>query len=163
MAGMRRTVEGCRVVDVRKLISVMLVCAAASALPGAAAGQDEAADRQILALERKALDGWQAGNPDPCLALMDPGVTYFHVVTGQRLDGLAAVKTLFEGYRGKSLFDSYEMSGPKLQGDGDTVVLTYILVRHVGGEVTRWNSTQVYQRKKDGWRVVHSHWSVTAT
>jgi hypothetical protein len=41
-------------------------------------------------------------------------------------------------------------------------VLTYILVRHVGASTTRWNATQVYQRKKDGWRVIHSHWSVTA-
>ncbi len=162
---MRRPGQGCSVVDVGKLMRVILVCAAASALSGAAAaaGQNEAAAREILALERQALDGWQAGNPDPCLALMDPEITYFHVVTGQRLDGLPAVKALFEGYRGKSLFDSYEMAGPKVQGDGDTVVLTYILVRHVGAETTRWNSTQVYQRKKDGWRVVHSHWSVTAT
>ncbi|MDR3700010.1 MAG: nuclear transport factor 2 family protein [Candidatus Sulfopaludibacter sp.] len=148
-----------------KLTRAILVCAAASALAGAgaAAGESEAAAREILALERKALDGWQAGNPDPCLAMADPEITYFHVVTGKRLDGLPAVKALLESYRGQSLFDSYEMAGPKVQGNGDTVVLTYILVRHVGGETTRWNSTQVYQRKKEGWRVIHSHWSATAT
>jgi hypothetical protein len=161
----RRSRQRCSVVDVGKLTRVILVCAAVTALSvaAAAAGENEAAAREILVLERKALDGWQAGNPDPCLALLDPEVTYFHVVTGERLDGLPAVKALFESYRGKSLFDSYEMAGPKVQGTGDTVVLTYILVRHVGGEITRWNSTQIYQRKKEGWRVVHSHWSATAT
>ncbi len=161
---MRRSGQSCSLVDVGKLTRVILVCAAVSALSGAgAAGAgNEAAAREILALERKALDGWQAGDPDPCLALLDPEITYFHVVTGERLDGLPAVKALLESYRGKSLFDSYEIAGPKVQGNGDTVVLTYILVRHVGGDTTRWNSTQIYQRKKEGWRVVHSHWSATA-
>jgi hypothetical protein len=163
--GVRPPGQGCSLVNVGKLTRVILACAAASAFYGvpAAAGQNEAAAQEVLTLERKALDGWQAGNPDPCLAIADPEITYFHVITGKRLDGLAAVKALFESYRGKSLFDSYEMADPKVQGNADTIVLTYILVRHVGGETTRWNSTQIYQRKKEGWRVVHSHWSVTRT
>jgi hypothetical protein len=39
--------------------------------------------------------------------------------------------------------------------------LTYTLVRHLGTTTSRWNATQVYQRKKEGWRIVHSHWSAT--
>jgi ketosteroid isomerase-like protein len=115
----------------------------------------------VLALERKTLDGWQAGNPDPLLAISDPDITYFHVVTEKRLDGLPALKALFEGYRGKPLFDSYEMAEPKVQSSGDIAVLTYILVRHVGTATSRWNATQVYRRKKEGWRIIHSHWSAT--
>ena len=139
----------------------ILVSAVAAALCGglAAADRDEATAREILALERKTLDGWQTGNPDPLLAICDPEITYFHVVTDQRLDGLPAVKALFEGYRGRPLFDSYEMADPKVQASGDTAVLTYILVRHAGTATSRWNATQVYQRKKDGWRIIHSHWS----
>jgi ketosteroid isomerase-like protein len=141
----------------------ILACAVAAALCGALAAADgnEATGQEVLALERRTLDGWQVGNPDPLLAISDPEITYFHVVTDQRLDGLAAVKALFEGYRGRPLFDSYEMAEPKVQASGDTAVLTYILVRHVGTETTRWNATQVYQRKKEGWRIIHSHWSVT--
>jgi ketosteroid isomerase-like protein len=141
----------------------ILACAVAAALCGvlAAADQNEAAAREVLALERTTLDGWQTGNPDPLLAISDPEITYFHVVTDQRLDGLPALKALFEGYRGRPLFDSYEMAEPKVQTSGDTAVLTYILVRHVGRATTRWNSTQVYQRKKEGWRIIHSHWSET--
>ena len=44
---------------------------------------------------------------------------------------------------------------------GDVAVLTYILVQHRGTEIARWNASQVYQHKKEGWRVIHSHWSVT--
>ena len=75
--------------------------------------------------------------------------------------GLPAVKALFDGYRGRPLFDSYEMAEPKVQASGDTAVLTYILVRHIGTMTTRWNATQVYRQKKEGWRIIHSHWSVT--
>jgi hypothetical protein len=156
--------HGCTLVDVSIMKNAFLACAAASALAGmlAAADPNEAAAREILALERKVMDGWQAGNPDPCLAIADPGITYFHVVTGKRLDGLPALKALFEGYRGRPLFDSYEMADPKVQVNGDTAVLTYILVRYVGADISRWNSTQVYQRNGEGWRVIHAHWSVTA-
>ncbi len=143
--------------------NLILVGAVAAALCGvlAAADENEATAREVLALERKTLDGWQMGNPDPLLAISAPEITYFHVVTDKRLDGLPAVKALFEGYRGRPLFDSYEMAEPKVQSSGDTAVLTYILVRHVGTATTRWNATQVYQRKKEGWRIIHSHWSAT--
>jgi hypothetical protein len=142
---------------------VVLAGAVAAALCGVlvAADANEATAREVLALERTTLDGWQMGNPDPLLAISDPEITYFHVVTDKRLDGLPAVKALFEGYRGRPLFDSYEMADPKVQSSGDTAVLTYTLVRHVGTATTRWNATQVYQRKKEGWRIIHSHWSAT--
>jgi hypothetical protein len=141
----------------------VLAGAVAAALCGvlAAADGNEATAREVLALERTTLDGWQMGNPDPLLAISDPDITYFHVVTDKRLDGLPAVRALFEGYRGRPLFDSYEMADPKVQSSGDTAVLTYTLVRHVGTATTRWNATQVYQRKKEGWRIIHSHWSAT--
>ena len=142
---------------------IVLAGAVAAALCSvlAAADGDEATTREVLTLERTTLDGWQMGNPDPLLAISDPEITYFHVVTDKRLDGLPAVKALFEGYRGRPLFDSYEMAEPKVQSSGDTAVLTYTLVRHVGAATTRWNATQVYQRKKEGWRIIHSHWSAT--
>jgi ketosteroid isomerase-like protein len=150
-------------VEVNKMEKLILACAVAAALCGvlAAADQNEVIAREILAMERKAMDGWLTGNPDPTLAILDPEITYFHAVTDKRLDGLPAVKALFEGYRGRPLFDSYEMAEPKVQANGDTAVLTYFFVWRLGTATTRWNSTQVYQRKKEGWRIIHSHWSVT--
>ena len=141
----------------------ILACAVAAAVCGAMAAADgtDATGREILALERKVMDGWQTGNPDPMLAISDPEITYFHIMTEKRLDGLPAVKALFESYRGMPLFDSYEMADSKVQASGDTAVLTYILVRHAGGATTRWNATEVYQRKNEGWRIIHSHWSAT--
>ncbi len=126
-------------------------------------GSQADTEREILALERQGLDGWQRGNPDPLLAILAPEITYFHVVADQRLDGLPAVKALFEGYRGRPLFDSYEMSGSKVQASGDSAVLTYILVCRNGAATTRWKGTQVYQRRTEGWRIIHTHWSAIQT
>ena len=136
--------------------AVAILCgmlAFAQPKPGAA--------KEILALERQAMDGWLKGNPDPVLAIMDPEITYFHIMTEKRIDGLPALTPLFETYRGMPLFDSYEIVDPKVQISGDTAVLTYILVRHNGAVASRWNATQVYQRKKEGWRVIHTHYSQT--
>jgi ketosteroid isomerase-like protein len=141
----------------------VLLCAMAIALCGSSTAADLNSDtaRAILALERGAMDGWLKGDPDPFLAISDPEITYFHVMTTQRLDGLPAVKALYEAYRGRPLFDSYEIVDPMVQTGGEVAVLTYILVQRNGEAANRYNATEVYQRKKDGWRVVHSHWSAT--
>jgi ketosteroid isomerase-like protein len=143
--------------------SVIMLCSVLAILCGlpAFAQTGPAAAAQIVALERQAMDGWLKGNPDPALALADPDITYFHIMTEKRLDGLPPLKALFETYRGTPLFDSYEIAEPKVQISGDTAVLTYILVRHLRGAASRWNATQVYQRKKENWRIIHTHFSQT--
>jgi len=115
---------------------------------------------EIVALERQAMDGWLKGNPEPMLARMDSQVTYIHEITGKRLEGIAAVRQLCEPYRGRPLFDSYEMDAPKVRTTAtlDVAVLSYQLVTHNGSTTARWNMTQVYERTSDGrWRVIHTH------
>src|SRR5579872_2160355 len=97
-----------------RIVSLILFTAVFGSL-WAAGGEKDALQQEILAIERKALDGWQAGNPDPLLATCDPEITYFHAVTDKRADGLPALKALFEPYRGKPLFDRYEITDPKVQ------------------------------------------------
>jgi hypothetical protein len=138
-----------------------VLLAAALLWCGPVRAQSEAGPaREILALERQAMDGWLKGNPDPQLAISDPEITFIHdAVLDKRIEGLAALRQVYEPYRGMPLFDSYEILEPKVQSSGGVAVLTYQLVRHAGGAITRWNATQVYQRKGDSWRVIHSHWS----
>jgi uncharacterized protein (TIGR02246 family) len=119
---------------------------------------------EIVALERQVMDGWLKGNPEPMLARMDPQVTYIHEITGTRLEGLAAVRQLCEPYRGRPLFDRYEIEAPKVRttGTGNVAVLSYQLVTHNGATTARWNMTQVNERASDGaWRVIHMHASQT--
>jgi hypothetical protein len=142
----------------KKTITVLAAAAILWVAPlRASSGGDPA--QEVLALERQALDGWLAGNPDPQLAISDPEITYIHAVVEMRVEGLAALKKLFDRYRGMPLFDSYEILNPKVQAAGDVAVLTYRLLRRVGSATSYWNATQVYCRKKEGWRVIHTHWS----
>jgi len=145
------------------LTKIMAVCAVAALLSGglAAADSDAGIAREIVAIERRVMDGWQKGDPGPALEISDREITYFHVMTDRRLDGLPALRALYEPYRGTPLFDSYEMLDPKVQVSGDVAVLTYNFVRRNGTAASRFNATEVYQRKKEGWRVIHSHFSMT--
>jgi ketosteroid isomerase-like protein len=115
--------------------------------------------QEILALERGAMDGWRVGDPEPSLALLDPEITYFHDPVQERLRGLPAVRALFEPYRGRPLFDAYEIRDPEVQAAGEAAVLTYQLVTHRGATTDRWSSTEVFCKKQGRWRIVHAHWS----
>lgn len=139
----------------------ILALAAAAALWAVPARADSSADRarEVLDLERQALDGWRTGNPDPQLAISDSQITYFHAVVEGRIEGLPALKELYERYRGMPLFDSYEIVNPQVQAAGDVAVLTYQLAQRNGSVTNYWNATQVYWRKKEGWRIIHTHWS----
>ena len=143
----------------------MVVCAAVAAFGGALAAADSEADiaRQLLALERQAMDGWMKGNPDSDLARTDSTVTYFHVAADKRLEGLPALTELFEKYRGRPLFDSYDLVDPKVQAAGNVAVLTFTLECRMGTTVYRYDASEVYQHKKEGWRVIHAHWSKAKT
>jgi hypothetical protein len=110
-------------------------------------------------LERQAMDGWLKGDPDPQLAISDPEITYIHDVAGKRLEGLSALKELYAPYRGVPLFDSYELLSPKVQPTGDVAVLTYQLAQRNGSATRYWNATQIYKKKREGWRIIHTHWS----
>jgi hypothetical protein len=145
-------------VNVKKLTTMLMAAALLGGVAAAADAGDETA-REILRIERQSMEGWRTGNPDPLLATLDPGITYIHAAIDKRLEGIAAVKALFESYRGMPLFDSYEISDPKVQTGGNLAVLTYVLVRHIGPGTTHWNGTQVYERKNGVWKVIHTHWS----
>jgi len=69
------------------------------------------------------------------------------------------VKEIYDRFRGTPLFQSYEILSPKVQVSGNVAVLTYRLAQHVGANTAVWNATQVYEKKKEGWRIIHSHFS----
>jgi hypothetical protein len=115
--------------------------------------------QQLIALERALLDGWIKGNPDPNLAICTKDITYTDTGVGRRLDGLAETKTYFEAYRGKSLFDSYEILNPLVHDSKDMAVLVYRLLSHNGAETVPYDCTEVYQKRGENWMVIHSHFS----
>jgi hypothetical protein len=140
----------------------ILMCALALGCCGALAGA-ESTEETILAMERRAMDGWGQGNPDEFLRISDPEITFFHSTLDKRLDGLAAVKALYEGYRGRPIFDRYEMADPKVVVSGSMAVLTYLFTTQNGGLTRRWHATEVYRKGPSGWRILHSHFSLAAS
>lgn len=122
---------------------------------------------QILMLERAALDRWGQGDPGGFLELYGADVTYFDPATAARIDGHQSMVDYYYPWIGKIQIPRYEMLNPNVVIDGDMALLTYNLVNYVRGADgaesvgTRWNSTTVYQRRGDAWKVIHSHWSFT--
>ncbi len=90
----------------------------------------------------------------------DPGITYLHSTAESRLlVGIEAVKALYDSYRGRPLFDRYEIEDAKVTAFADTAVLRYVLVTQNGPLLRRWHATEVYRRTSAGWRIIHTHFS----
>ena len=115
----------------------------------------------ILAMERAALDRWSKGDPSGFLEICAPDVAYFDNNLERRLDGLPALSSLYEQVRGKIHMDHYELLNPEVQLCGSAAVLTYNFVGYAQGKPYRWNCTEVYHKMDTGWRIIHTHWSVT--
>ena len=119
--------------------------------------------KNIIELERGALDRWNNGDPTGVLELYSDDFTYFDEFTKARIDGLDAIKEWYASAAGKIYNPRYEMINPKVQWFGQAGILTFNLVTYSKeGDITsRWNSTEVYSKYDDGWKIVHSHWSFT--
>jgi len=147
------------------LIAFML-CTTLASVAGVRS-DDAAQSSEVISLERAALDRWGNGDPRGLLETYAPEITYFDIGTERRLDGHAAMTEYYRPITGKIKVARYEMIGPKVQRHGDVAVLTYNLrsdaVQPDGKQVTvRWNSTSVYARLGREWKIIHSHWSLTA-
>jgi Calcium/calmodulin dependent protein kinase II association domain len=119
----------------------------------------DAVREKILAMEREALDRWGSGDPGGFLEINDPDVSYFDPFQEKRLDGLDRLTALLESIRGKIKIERSEIVNPRVQIAGDAAVLTFQFVSD-GSEGQRcWNSTEVYRRTGEQWRIIHSHWS----
>lgn len=123
---------------------------------------------ELLALERSALDRWIKLDPEGYLDLSALDITYFDPTTESRINGLEALRLRLAPIKDMKLpFTNprYEILDPKVQRHGDVALLTFNVVNY--GQVpdgrervlARWNSTQVYERTKNHWRIIHSHWS----
>jgi ketosteroid isomerase-like protein len=148
------------------LIVVATLCLAVGIVYRARSA-DSAQAEEVILLERAALDRWGKGDPNGFLETYAPDITYFDVATEHRLDGHAAMADYYRPFSGKIKIPRYEMIGPRVQRHGDVVVLTYNLRNATeqsdGKQVTvLWNSTSVYARYGRKWKVIHSHWSLTA-
>jgi uncharacterized protein (TIGR02246 family) len=151
-------------------LGMLVVCCGLT--PRIAAAQDAGATdsllKELIALERAALDRWVTLDPGGYLDLYAPELTYFDATTEKRVDGREALEQRLAPLKNMKLpftDPRYEMIDPKVQRHGDAAVLTFNLVNYgklpgrPEGPLSRWNATEVYSRIDGRWRIVHSHWS----
>ena len=153
------------------LASMLIWCAVADSHNVAAQQPTTGADsvsKQIIGMERAALDRWITLDPQGYLDLYVTDVTYFDPTTDKRVDGLQAIQARLAPMKNAKVpFTDrrYEMIDPKVQLLGDVALLTFNLVNYgklpdrPESVVARWNSTEVYGRIDGKWRLMHSHWS----
>lgn len=114
----------------------------------------------IIALETRALEKWNQGDPGGYLELSSDDVTYFDPSLEQRIEGLDSLKKYYKPIEGKINISRYEMLNPKVTAVNNMAVLTFSLHSYQADTVSRWNCTEVYRLEPDGqWKIVHTHWS----
>jgi len=123
-------------------------------------GKDNDAASVIIGLERAALDRSDKGDPGGFLEISASDVTYFDPFLEQPIRGLEALREYYMGFPSDEPA-SGEMKNVKVQVAGDVAVLTFNYTTRLqkSGLVNRWNTTEVYRHTKDGWRIIHTHWS----
>jgi ketosteroid isomerase-like protein len=141
-------------------VSLLLLAGGGPAMQGA----DLA--KEVISLERGALDRWIKADPMGFAELAAPEITYFDPSQETRVTGAAAFVKLMESIKGLIRADRYELLNPLVQAHGDVAVLTFNFVSYgtsAAGEATtsRWNSTEVYGRIGGQWKIISSHWSQT--
>lgn len=114
----------------------------------------------IIALEKKALEKWNQGDPSGYLDLSAEDVTYFDPFLEQRLEGLDSLKKYYEPIKGQINISKYEMLNPKVIAMKNMAVLTFTLHSYKADNISKWNCTEVYRLEPNGqWKIVHTHWS----
>jgi hypothetical protein len=114
----------------------------------------------ILATEHSAFERWAQGDLNGFLEASDPTVDYFGPFLEARLEGLPALRALYEKMSPLKV-DRWEMINPRVVVSGDMGVLTFNFVTCTAEGETRWNTTEVYCRRNGQWRIIHTHWSLT--
>ncbi len=149
------------------LAAVALAFMGGFALTISAEELEERIAETIIAMEKAALDRWGHGDPGGYLEISAQEVTYFDPDLEKRLDGIDALRKLYETIRGKVSVDRFEMIDPRVQVHGNVAILTFNLIDHSGKDEgrdpakSRWNSTETYARVGGEWRIIHTHWSYT--
>ena len=121
-------------------------------------------DRLIAQLRPMLIERWYGGDPYGYIELCTDDVTLFAPGTNGRLAGRAAMRKMYAAAEGKIVVPHVEIVDPKIRVFDDSALLTYTVREFAKGDPApsgRWDTTELYRRVGDDWRIVHAHWSVT--
>jgi len=119
----------------------------------------------IIEMERQALARWINGDPNGFLEITSDDYSYFDPFMKERIDGYKAMAEYYKGIEGKVHADFQKFFRPRVQVFGDTAILTFQFRAWNKDEPEPdypvWNTTEVYHRYPDGWKLVHTNWAFT--
>ena len=116
--------------------------------------------KEIIALEKSALDRWNHGDINGYLNLYADDIVYFDPMIDKRMDGLNKLKEYYKPWEGKINVSECEMIDPKVQAVDNMAVLTFNLRSVEGRIVYNWNCTEVYRKDRENkWKIIQTHWS----
>jgi ketosteroid isomerase-like protein len=138
------------------MFKLFLLLGAVSAL---AMGQDDTASL-IIRMERAALDRSDRGDVGGFLEISAEDVTYWDPFIDKPVRSLEALRAYYKQFTADDTGKG-EMSNAHVQVAGNVAVLTfnYVFRFEKSGKMHRWNTTEVYKKTKEGWRIIHTHWS----
>ncbi len=119
----------------------------------------------ILALEKGAMERWRNGDPWGWAEISAEDVTYVDPGLTSPIVGLEEYKAYLKQIEGKIHYQGSEFIDPRVVVVGDAAVLSYNYCSTVLtpegriAEQTPWNATEVYFRRGEQWKIVHTHWS----
>ena len=123
--------------------------------------EDEIIAKQIINLEKNALDLWGKGDPSGFLDISADDVCYFDPFLTARIDGKQELMNLYESLRGEIFIEKFEMINPRVQLVDNVAILTFNFISQSGESESKWNCTEVYRRTGDDWKIIQTHWSFT--
>lgn len=115
----------------------------------------------LLGLVEGALTRWYKGDPYGYLELYDKdNYSYFDPAKTSRIDGFDQIKDFYETIKGVVHSSEYSIVDPRVQIFENTAVFCCNIIAHVGSDINKWNSTEVFQLTSENkWKIVHSHWA----
>jgi hypothetical protein len=126
-------------------------------------GEDDTLARELIALERAALDRWGRGDPSGYLEVSAPDVTYFDPFRPERVEDWEALTAYYAPLRGRIRIERDALVAPRVQRlANDAAVLSFGFESEGSEGAMRWHCSEVYARRGGAWRIVHTHWSLLA-
>lgn len=119
----------------------------------------------ILSLEKSAMERWRKGDPWGFVELCDEDICYVNPGLTRPILSLDEYIAFREPQRGKIHYQISEFIQPRVVIAGDAAVLTYnyrSAETNPDGTIkteTYWNTTEVYFKRLEQWKIVHTHWS----
>ncbi len=142
-------------------VAAVMLCVSMASVAVAETKSDSKVAKEILSMEKAAMERWCKGDVEEYLRISSDEVTYLDPFTAKRLNGLSELSSYYRSFAGQFHFDRFEFVDPKIQLSGNVAVLTYNLVTYVDSKEDRWNATMVYQKAGGKWKIIHTHMSRT--